>query len=151
MNSHYGKVCDYCGFNMIIPRKYLYKYIEKHTKSLYKIEGLCRVSDLANDYVSIYHQNIYQKINHYPTIHNNYNLIQQFLHHHTGTKESSDYRCDLCSKNSCNFHFIYSNFIFHKCNDCQQTTVICGWCQEETPSNYYCIKCDNDKEQLFIE
>lgn len=142
MNSWYGKVCDCCDFNMIIPRK--------HTESLYKIEGLCRVSDLANDYISIYHQNIYQKINHSPNISNNHNLVQQFLHYHHGTKEASGYKCDMCHKEAYNFHFIYSNFIFHKCDVCQKTTVICGWCQEETPINFYCVKCDHDKENLFI-
>lgn len=150
MNLYQGKVCDYCDFNMIIPRKYLNKYIEKNLKSHYKIEGLCRISELADDYVMVYHNNLYNQLNHFPRLTKSEFLIKQFLHYQKGTDIYSGFNCGLCDKKSCNFHFIYSNFIFYKCKNCNSTTNICGWCQEETPVNFYCIKCDDHKDDMFI-
>ena len=155
--------CNFCECNMLMPIKYIPKYVNKHKKSLHKLEEMARMSEVAFNYIKTDYPEIFKKINvkNIETLNNNKLdceivpikaiLIGQFLHFDMGTKNSSHFHCDLCNKHACMFHFIYSNFIFHKCDICNRTTTLCGWCQDETTVNYYCLYCDDDKELMFLD
>ncbi|QKF94190.1 hypothetical protein QKU48_gp0732 [Fadolivirus algeromassiliense] len=147
--------CHYCDDNMIIPNKYIGKYITKHIYNINKIEEMCRISDIACSYILDHYPDIIERLNINIKPDNRINMengryfrVRLFLHHNEMTKIPSLFTCNICNKDACMFHYTTSCFIFHKCNDCNKTTIICGWCQQETTEKYYCFYCDHFEELI---
>lgn len=151
--------CDYCENNMIIPNKYIDKYINKNLYNHNKLEQICRISDIAYVYILENYPDTFKKLNNVNINfegriildYGKYHRIRLFLFYNELTRKASMYTCDMCARNACMFHYIHSCFLIHKCDKCNKITVICGWCQEETTPQYYCQHCDEYKNLMYVQ
>lgn len=150
--------CHYCDDCMIIPNKYIDKYVMRHLKNFRKLEEICRISEIACGYILQNHPEIFPKLKNIDITfdsqiildYGKYYRTRLFLFYNELTKKASLYCCDLCNKKACMFHYIHSYFIIHNCKKCNKSTTICGWCQEETKEQYYCQHCDEYKQMIYV-
>ena len=113
-------ICDYCKFNKTVPKKYakiIFKEIKiKNNKKLLNAFIILNFSLKAikryNIYIPFYSKELILHTR------NQTNLMYYDI---------GIIKCNLCNRNACPTHFLWSNFYNGKCLKCNKLVSICGW------------------------
>ena len=153
--------CDFCENLMIYPKSEIERIIDINAlvikkTSLTTIKLLIRISDeaffyLVNNYPELFLKIMEEKqLTCPPTLDAKIVLINQFLHYKKSSHLDSFIKCGVCNKEACSFHLEHGKFTFLKCNKCDKTNVVCGWCSEELYNRDHCYFCNNRHDYIYV-
>lgn len=155
MNDESLRIDETCGFcknaHLITPRlthKFVNKYIDNILEnksinnSFNKLKSFIKMSYNVERYIIKNYPKLYPLLGKYYASNIGYEetkfLRLNYLHHKKSTIKSTGFKCDYCNNFSCEFHIIYGNLRFLKCNEgyCRKEYGICGWCENDIELKY---------------
>jgi hypothetical protein len=129
------KGCDYCNQNKTVPKyhlKKIYKEIKKNkSKKIFNSFIILNLSFKQivklKIYIPFYSEELIKftrkKIN--------------FLYNDVGIVT-----CNICKRDACPSHFLWSNFYNGRCVTCNKLISVCGWCKSNK-----CFECNKTNSE----